>query len=298
MAISVEYVAKETANNLKRNVLMSSAAILCVAVSLALVGMALLLKQGVANATIQWQHGVDLSIYMNASPPATPSQTQAVQAQLAAMPEVKSFYYVDQAQAYQEFTKMFQNEPAFRDQVTAKDLPPSFRVVPRHAQLIDEIGSHFTNAEGVNRVVFAADEVHQLLKVTRYLQLGLLAFAIILLLSASLLILNTIRMAIFARRREVGVMKLVGATNWFIRIPFMIEGMVQGVVGALIAFAFVYSLRGVLHNVVTSGSSSNFLGPLVVSSRDAIGTGLAILFVGAAVGAVGSAVAVTRFLDV
>jgi cell division transport system permease protein len=297
MAISVEYVAKETANNLRRNVLMSSAAVLCVAVSLALVGMALLLKQGVANATIQWRNGVDLSIYMNANPPATPSQTQAVQAQLAQMPEVKSFFYVDQNQAYQEFKKMFQNEPAFTDTVGPKDLPPSFRVVPRHAELIDQIGAHFNNVEGVSRVVFAQDEVHSLLKITRVLQLGLLFFAIVLLLSASLLILNTIRMAIFARRREVGVMKLVGATNWFIRIPFMIEGMVQGIVGALVAFVFVYSLRGVLHNVVHH-SQNNFLGPLVVSSRDAIGTGIAILIVGAAVGAVGSAVAVTRFLDV
>jgi cell division transport system permease protein len=78
----------------------------------------------------------------------------------------------------------------------------------------------------------------------------------------------------------------------------MIEGMMQGLVGALIAFVFVYSLRGVLHNLVNQSHNSNFLGPLVVSSRDAIGTGLAIIFVGAAVGAVGSAVAVTRFLDV
>jgi cell division transport system permease protein len=297
MAISVEYVAKETANNLRRNVLMSSAAVLCVAVSLALVGMALLLKQGVANATIQWRNGVDLSIYMKVDPPATTSQTQAVQTQLAQMPEVKSFYYVDQTQAYTEFKKMFQNEPAFTETVTAKDLPPSFRVVPRHAELIDQIGSHFGNVEGVDKVVYAAQEVHSLLKITRILQLGLLFFAIVLLVSASLLILNTIRMAIFARRREVGVMKLVGATNWFIRIPFMIEGMLQGLVGAIIAFVFVYSLRGVLHNLVHH-SQNNFLGPLVVSSHDAIGTGLALMLVGAAVGAVGSAVAVTRFLDV
>lgn len=298
MAISVEYVAKETANNLRRNILMSSAAVLCVAVSLALVGMALLLKQGVANATIQWRNGVDLSIYMKVDPPATPSQIQAVQTQLGQMPEVKSFYYVDQPHAYTEFKKMFINEPAFTETVTAKDLPPSFRVVPRHAELIDQIGAHFNNVEGVGQVAYAAKEVHSLLKITRILQLGLLFFAIVLLLSASLLILNTIRMAIFARRREVGVMKLVGATNWFIRIPFMIEGMVQGLVGALVAFVFVYSLRGVLHNLVGHSQSNNFLGPLVVSSRDAIGTGLAIIFVGAAVGAVGSAVAVTRFLDV
>src|ERR1700736_5430080 len=106
MAISVEYVTKETANNLRRNILMSSAAVLCVAVSLALVGMALLLKQGVSNATIQWRNGVELSIYMKVADPAspgsgaTPAQTQAVAAELASMPDVKRFYFVDQPHAY------------------------------------------------------------------------------------------------------------------------------------------------------------------------------------------------------
>ncbi len=293
--MSVEYVAKETANNLRRNVLMSSAAVLCVAVSLALVGMALLLKQGVANATIQWRNGVDLSVYMNVD--ATPTQTQAIATELAGMPDVKKVYYVDQAQAYAEFKKMFADTPEFAESVSAKDLPPSFRVVPTHAELIDQIGARFNNSAGVNRVVYGKEEVHALLSITRVLQIGLLFFATVLLVSASLLILNTIRMAIFSRRREVGVMKLVGATNWFIRIPFMAEGMIQGVAGALVAGAFVLSLRNVLFHLVHH-SHNTFLGPLVVSTHDAIGTGIFITLVGAGVGAVGSAVAVTRFLDV
>src|ERR1700686_2465502 len=100
MAISLEYVTKETANNLRRNVLMSSAAVLCVAVSLALVGMALLLKKGEAKATIQWRNGLDLSIYMNVD--ASQQQSQAVATELASMQQtglIKSFYYVDQPHA-------------------------------------------------------------------------------------------------------------------------------------------------------------------------------------------------------
>lgn len=293
MAISVEYVTKETANNLRRNVLMSSAAVLCVAVSLALVGMALLLKQGVSNATIQWRNGVDLSIYMNVD--ASPTQTQAVAAELAAMPDVKRFYYVNQDQAYQEFKKMMGGTPEFVESVKATDLPPSYRVVPRHPELISQIGDRFRSREGVKDVVYGKDAVNALLKITRALQLGLLLFAAVLLLAASLLILNTIRMAIFSRRREVAVMKLVGATNWFIRIPFMIEGMIQGLLGAVVAFAFVYSLRNVLSHVV---HNNPLFKQLIVTSGEAIGTGVFIVMVGALVGAVGSAVAVSRFLDV
>src|SRR5262249_52105210 len=108
-------------------------------------------------------------------------------------------------------------------------------------------------------------------------------------------ILNTIRMAIYARRREVTVMKLVGATNWFIRIPFMFEGMFQGLVGAVVAFGFVWLGANFLQDKIRH---SELFQHFYVSSGDVIGTGLFIVIVGAMVGAVGSAVAVNRFLDV
>jgi cell division transport system permease protein len=293
MAISVEYVAKETVNNLRRNVLMSTAAVLCVAVSLALVGMALLLKQGVANATIQWKNGVELSIFMK--PDATPSQIQAVGTQLKGMPDVRGFSFIDKNQAFTECKKMAVcGTPEMADTVQPSDMPTSYRVKATHVELISQIGARFTGTAGVDTVEDGKKIVGPLLKVTRGLQLGLMFFALILLTSAALLILNTIRMAIFSRRREVAVMKLVGATNWFIRIPFMIEGMLQGLVGALGAFMFVYFLRNLLSSVA-HGTAFN---SLVVTPGEAFNTGILIVVIGAGVGAVGSAVAVSRFLDV
>jgi cell division transport system permease protein len=143
--------------------------------------------------------------------------------------------------------------------------------------------------------VFARDVVETLLKVTRALQIGIVAVAGVLLLSAVLLILNTIQMAIFARRREVAVMKLVGATNWFIRVPFMLEGMVQGIVGATAAFGVVALVRNLLAGAVGDNTLGNQLLP---PSGDVIGTGIFVLFAGAVIGTVGSAFAVRRFLDV
>jgi cell division transport system permease protein len=293
VAISVDYVVRETVTNLRRNLLMTTAAVLTVAVSLFLVGGALLLQQAVNKATLQWRGGVELNIFLN--PDVSTTQRDGLEAELRAMPEVKNVTYVDQEAAYDEFKQMFANSPDMVESVTAKDLPPSFRVVPRQPELVDTVGERFTKREGVKEVVYAKETVETLIKVTFYLKWGIAVIAFVLLLSASLLILNTIRMAIFARRREVAVMKLVGATNWFIRIPFMLEGMFQGVVGAAFAILFMWFGRTIIERLIEDNS---LLGQFVVSGGDVIGTGIFILVVGALVGAVGSAIAVSRFLDV
>ncbi|HVM01407.1 MAG TPA: permease-like cell division protein FtsX [Acidimicrobiales bacterium] len=293
MALSLDYVVRETASNLRRNLLMTAAAVLTVAVSLSLVGGALLLKQGVSRASLQWRGGVELSVFM--LPEATPEQSQAVERELSQMPEVKEFTYVDQNAAFEEFKQMFANSPDLVESVTPADLPPSYRVVPKQAEFVDVVGSRFRDRPGVKEVVFARDVVETLLKVTRALQIGIVSVAGVLLLSAVLLILNTIQMAIFARRREVAVMKLVGATNWFIRIPFMLEGMVQGIVGATAAFGVV----AVVRNLLAGAVGENELGmQLLPVASDVVGTGLFVMFAGAVIGTVGSAFAVRRFLDV
>ncbi|MBW3557189.1 MAG: permease-like cell division protein FtsX [Actinobacteria bacterium] len=293
MAISVDYVVRETATNLRRNLLMTTAAILTVAVSLSLVGAALLLRQGVTRATLQWQGGVELSIFLN--PDIAATQRDAIKTQLDAMPEVRRVAYVDQEAAYAEFKQMFANSPDMVESVSAKDLPPSFRVVPRQPELTEIVGQRFNKREGVKEVVYAEDMVETLINFTDFLQNVIFAVAGVLLLSAALLILNTIRMAIFARRREVAVMKLVGATNWFIRVPFMLEGMVQGLVGAAASFLMLVVSRGLIASAL---EGNHLIEQFVVSSADVMGTGLFILAMGALVGGAGSALAVSRFLDV
>ena len=293
MASSVDYVVRETVTNLRRNLLMTTAAVLTVAVSLFLVGGSLLLQQAVNKATVQWRGGVELNIFLN--PDVATTQRDGLQAELSAMPEVRKVTFVDQETAYDEFKQMFANSPDMVESVTAKDLPPSFRVVPREPELVDTVGERFTKREGVKEVVYAKETVDTLLKVTSYLKWGFRTLAAVLLLSALLLILNTIRMAIFARRREVAVMKLVGATNWFIRIPFMLEGMLQGLAGAGVAILFMWFGRTVIERLIEDNS---LLGQFVVSGGDVLGTGVFILIVGAIVGGLGSAIAVSRFLDV
>jgi cell division transport system permease protein len=296
MALSVGYVTRETAINLRRNLLMTVAAMMTAGVSLTLVGGALLLKQGVTKATLQWRGGVELNIFMQ--PDVEPSQSEAVERELSDMDEyVKRYHYVNQRDAKVEFDKMFANSPDMVDSVRAEDLPPSYRVVPQKAELVNVIGDRFERQAGVKDVVYAKETIDRFLRVARRAQNVVLGIAIVVLLASAVLIFVTIQMAIFARRREVAVMKLVGATNWFIRIPFMLEGLVQGLVGAGIAFGIVYLAR----NSVLGLVDTLFVGigeSLFATPQEAVGTGIFLLFVGATVGAVGAAVAVRRFLDV
>ena len=126
-----------------------------------------------------------------------------------------------------------------------------------------------------------------------------MGIAAVLLAAASLLILNTIRMAIFARRREVAVMKLVGATNWFIRVPFMLEGLLQGLAGAAMAFGVVWIGRDLIQDRIAGARNDiQLFKQFLVTGADVTGTGILLLIVGVVVGTVGSALAVSRFLDV
>lgn len=288
------YVFRETFGNLRRNVMMSSAAILTVAISLALVGGALLVRQGVNNATYRWRGGTELSIYMDAA--ASEAQIAAVRSELDASPDVQRVTYLDKPAAYEEAQRILASDPDTLASLTVQDMPPSFRVVPTSTELIRNVGDRFENEAGVLSVNYPEEAIKTMLRITNVLQIGFFIVAAVLLASASLLILNTIRIAIFARRREISVMKLVGATNWFIRVPFMLEGLIQGLLGAGIAFVAVLGGRQIL-STVAQDPDYLLINEVVVTQTQALGTGFTVLAVGILVGVAGSLVAVHRFLD-
>jgi cell division transport system permease protein len=228
---------------------------------------------------------------------ATPAEQAKVEEDLSAHPDVSRVEFFSKQEQYELFKNLFANRPEYIDNVTADNLPTSYRVEPRvaDADLIRAIGDQFAGESGVREVLFAEDSVRDVLSVSRYAQLGLLGLAAFVLFAASLLIFNSIRMAIFSRRREIEVMKLVGATNWFIRVPFMIEGLLQGLLGAGLAFGAVYF--GSAFFVDWVGRFDLFSAFVLVTAQ-VVGTGALMLVVGAAVGAASAGVAVTRFLDV
>jgi cell division transport system permease protein len=177
-------------------------------------------------------------------------------------------------------------------------MPESYRVRPsvHDADVIQTLGDQFQKEPGVREVSFAKDQVRRAFDTSRGLQIGMSIVALVLFLASSLLIFNTIRTAIFSRRREIEVMKLVGATNWFIRVPFMVEGMLQGLVGSAVTFAALWGLRTPLTRWVVE-TFDQFRG-FAVMPGEVFTIGVLMIIVGSLVGAVSAGLALTRFLDV
>jgi cell division transport system permease protein len=284
MNVYIRYAFKETFANLWRNRMMTIAAVLTVAVSLSLVGSALLLKQSAAQASAQWQAGTRVTVWMQ--PKSSGGEIASVQSALALSPIVKSCVFLTKQQNYLEAKKLL---PATEFSVLSPaDMPSGFQCVPVVPSDAATIESTFRSQPGVYSVTAPDQQIRQMEHAIRIIQIVFLALAAVLLLSASVLILNTIRMAIFARRREVSVMKLVGATNWFIRGPYITEGFIQGLIGSLFAIGAVTALHVwyPLHNEFTLTSSAVW------------GTDLVVLALGVSIGSIGSAIAIRRFLDV
>ena len=298
MPIKVDYIVRETTSNLGRNISITLASVLTVAVSLALVGASLMLRTGVENATRRWQGGIEFVVFMNKE--ANQDQLDALSRDLSDSPEVGSFTYVDQNAAFEEFKRLFADSPTMTDAVGPEDLPPSFRVVPvdKDADAVKSLAKTYESRSGVQQVTLASKTIELIQNLSRSLTVGIFVVAAVLLGAAGLLILNTIRMAMFARRREIEVMKLVGATNWFIRVPFMLEGLVQGLLGAVLAIGTLLASRPFFQGWLPKPEEIPLVSGFTVAGGDLFGICLLMAVVGALVGTIGAGVAVTRFLDV
>jgi cell division transport system permease protein len=292
MAVSVDYVARETAANLWRNRLMTVAAVLTVGVSLSLVGASLLLRQGVAHATTQWADNVDVLVWIQ--PQVSTSQLHSVEQQLHELPFVRTCIYRSQAYDLNE-AKHLLTPPEYQV-LTVDTMPSSLRCQLDNPSEALAIARQFGGYPGVKSVAVPTKAIHNIQEVSGILQKVFFALALILLLSASVLILNTIRLAIFARRREVSVMKLVGATNWFIRVPFMCEGVVQGVLGALFASLAVFSLHLVLDSY-SNIKTGNIWYQMQMPLGEVVVTSLVVVAIGVVIGSAGSYLGIRRFLD-
>ena len=297
MPISARYVARETAANLWRNRLMAIAAVLTVGVSLSLVGTALLLRQAVNDQLVALGDNVNLQVFVK--PSASIAQIATLRAQISETPQVRSFTYLDHLQSYDQAKRLFEEEQGPNGNViisalTPQTTPPVFEIQLVHPGDAATVAAVFQGQTGVYNVAFPSKSIHDLQSLSNVVQVVLLVLALVLLISAVVLMLNAIRMAIFSRRREVGVMRLVGATAWFIRLPFMVEGLVQGILGSLLAIGIVLlgdlGIRALIHHFPLFHRA-------VVPGHDVFVTEVIVVLVGLIVGVVGSAVAVRRFLD-
>jgi cell division transport system permease protein len=289
----ISYFSRETLVSLRRNVLMTIAGIATVAVSLALFGGILMLSKWVDHGTERIKGGVTLEVFMNV--PATDQQIAAVEQDLKDDVNVKSYKHLTKTDAFAEFKRIFRRNPDLVSSITAADLPESFRVVPKKAELTDTVKGEFSTKQGVGEVTTPGEALKGLIDVTNTVRWIFIILSVVLLASSLFLIVNTIRLATFARRREIEVMKLVGASNWFVRIPFIAEGMVQGLVGAGLAIIAVLSLKHFGFDQAFNDRGS-FFSEFFVTTGDATWIAFLVLFIGVGIGVVGASIGLRRFL--
>lgn len=291
------YFVRETLISLRRNLMMTVAGILTVAVSLALLGGALLFSRTVDNGFERILKGVEFEVFVNVDV-GTTELADLDNAMIAAKQAgvVEDFEYLDQSAAYRDFLETFRNEPDVKGALIEGEVPTSYQGNLTSPNVLERFVEEFTGRPGVLRVNTPDEAAKGMRTADRWVRIILTILAVALAVSALFLIVNTIRLATYARRREIEVMKLVGASNWFVRIPFMAEGLVQGAVGAGMAFGVVQIFQRVLSKALDR--SDNLFQTFYITNSDALSIGGFILLLGAMIGLAGSLLGLRRFLDV
>ena len=233
------FIAQEVRIGLRRNFTMTLAVMTTVAISLTLLGIGILANSQVRVMKDYWYDKIEVSVFLCgslsessscATGPVTDAQRTAIQADLNSLPVVQTVYYESQAQAYQHFQERFKGS-AIAQNVTPDQIPESFRVKLKDPTHFNVVQSAFSGRPGVDTVQDQRTILDKFFKLLNVLRNGALLIGIASVLTAMLLISNTLRIAAFNRRRETGVMKLVGASSFSIQLPFLLEGIFSALIG-------------------------------------------------------------------
>lgn len=228
------YVLSEAALGLWRNVTMTVAMIITMAVSLAMLGASGLLWMQVDNMRDLYYAEVEVRIFLAAD--ITEEERAELENALTADPLVERYEHQTKEEAYEQFKVLFADAPDLVEATSPERLPESFQLHLTDPEQFGQIDQRYGTIAGVDQVVDQADLVQQIFSILNAAQTMALITAAIMASAALMLVANVIQVAAYSKRREVAVMKLVGAPNWFIQTPFVLEAMVAGILGALLAF--------------------------------------------------------------
>ena len=305
-------IVAEAVRSLGANLSTTFAATMTVLIGMFMLGLVVGLGSWALSLSDHYKKQLLVNVYfctqLRCGSEASNAQINNVHNALIQMPQVKSVRFVSKKEALAQERK---KHPAIVNSLTYNPLPNSYKIYPKQAEQIDAISSQIASggglrSRGIERVCptppgsraksatgESCDRIsHRVLSVARYLWIVVLIAFIVLLVSSTLLVANTIRLSIFARRREIEVMKLVGATNWFVRGPFMIEGLLCGLAGAVAAVILLVLARTLFMPLIHLTSASNIHAwPFGLHVLIVLGAGLAL-------GAAGSGLTIRRFLQV
>lgn len=289
-----QYFIKETYKSIRRNGFMSFASISTVAVSLLVLGMFLMIFLNTNNLAQYLENQVQISVYMQDS--ATDRELASVKDKLTKMPGVVKVTQVNKQQALERFKKRLGDQEQLLNSLGKENpFPNSFEVQVDNPDRIKVLTPQIGQLPKVETAKFGQEVVEHLFQLTKILRLGGIVLVVFLAMATLFIISNTIRLTVFARRKEVIIMKYVGATDWFIRWPFLLEGMTLGFFGAVVAFVLINSIYASLLDRIHATLA--FL-PLLPTSPLLLYVDLFLLAAGTGIGALGSYISLRKFLRV
>jgi cell division transport system permease protein len=281
-------VLTEMVIGLRRNITLTLAVIITVAVSLVLVGAALMLNRQVSHFKGYWYDKIQVTVQLcsntdQAAPcnnhAVTDVQKRQINAEIVSLPQVERVFFESKEQAYANAKVQFKDIPALLNSLTPDTLPESFRVKLKDPQKADILISALSGQPGVEGVQDERKLLAPLFRVLSVFRTIAAATAAGVLLAGIALIVNTIRIAVFSRRREIGIMRLVGASNLYIELPFLLEGAIAGLIGGLLAFGGVAFIESFLVHGQLVKAVAFTKGP-AVTWGDVTGIGITIVLLG------------------
>jgi cell division transport system permease protein len=287
----------EAFRSMAANLSTSVAAVMTVLIGMFLLGLFIALGSWVISWTNHVKKDLVVNVYfctgLTCGEEATAKQINAVRADLEGNPDVKSFKFVSKEDAWKEMQERF---PELTAETIRNPLPPSYEVIPQDADRVQAIAATLQEPlpAGVETVKYGEKKAQRVLQVATIIGAIFLVGSIILLIASTLLIANTIRLSIFSRRREIEVMKLVGASNWFVRAPFMLEGLLCGLAGSIAAVVLLLlakelALPGIMGRIESPEDIQAWSFPVVA---------LILVAMSLLVGAAGSGITLRRFLRI
>jgi len=300
MAVNFMYFLKESGSSMKRNMALTAAAVMVTSLSLLILGVVgMSVHAGNGLATSMKERVDEVRVFLKDN--VTVEERSSMQSFIQKMPEVKSVKYISKEDALAEFKTMYKDEKSLLDEIEGNPLPAEFKVRmtdPKYnntvAQRIESRPEVSVDETGKKEIKNPRDVVNKVLRITGAVQKFGLVIVVAFGLVAVALVSITIRMAIYSRRTEIGIMKLVGATNWFIRWPFMMEGVVEGFFGAIVGIIVALLVHAwFIAKLEAAAEGTNLVagGYLVLLS-------FVLVAIGIVIGAVGSALALRRFIEV
>ncbi len=290
---TTKYIVKEGLINTYRNALMSLASVGVVTASMIILGVFLAIAINLSYNTQKLKEQPQMQVFCE--PELDDEQIAIIEKSIKSDSRVKKSTYVSKQEALIRAKEMLGNDQDVVEGLGDDFMPVSFIVELKNLKEAQDVVSAFKSIQGVGNVRYSQERVDIILKIATWVQIGNMALIIVLLAIAMFIISNTIKLTVFARRKEINIMKYIGATDWFIRWPFVVEGVIIGLVGAAIGFVSISIVYAIILRMVTEEVNIFSLISLGELQFNVIYT---FALVGIVIGTLGSTISIRKYLQV